>query len=253
MSAKSLFLSLPLTLISFLGTNANAVIIEGWFTGKVMGAYECINIRPGTEGECSFLWDENPEGSVASGGFWYDTDIAPPDTSPMDTYGHYFTYTNEWVNMFIEIGGKRFDISDSSTVNDEMWDVENISVVDRYREPDGFELQSITISDKTSSGSFTGNFITKSLRLNVATWENPIINGTSLIQEYAWQENGDQLQGVVSFDYESFMDGDVKFSNAWIDLTDFTMNIRSESVPEPSSLALVLLALFGLAGRRLFN
>jgi hypothetical protein len=253
MPAKSFFLSVPLMLISFLGANANAVIIEGKFTGTVMGAYECVNLRADTIGECSFLWEENPEGSIASGSFWYDTDIAPPDASSMETYGSYFTYTNEWVNMFIDIGGKRFDISDSSTINDEMWDVEHVSVVDRNRERDGFELQSLTITDKTSSGSFTGNFITKSLTLNLTTWENPIVKGTSLIQEYTWQENGNQLQGIVYFDYESFMDGDVKFVNSSIKLTDFSMNIRRESVPEPSPLVLFLMAMFGLGTHRFLN
>ncbi len=254
MSAKSLLLSVPLTLVSLLGANANALIIEGKFTGRVMGASECINLHADRVGECSPLWEESPEGSIASGSFWYDVDIAPPDTSPMENYGLYFTYTNEWVNMFIDIGGKHFDISDSSTINDEMWDVEHVSIVDQKKiVPDGFEIQSLTMTDKTSSGSFTGNFITKSLRLSLETWEIPIIRGTSLIQEYTWQENGDNLQGSVSFDYESVIDSDIKSVNTWIKLSDFSMNVRRESVPEPSSFALFVLTIFVLGARRLFN
>lgn len=251
MVAKSLFLLL-FTLVSLFASQSHALIIEGRFTGLVRGAVECANLRADQLGECTSLWDKNPEGSIASGSFWYDTDLAPPDTSPMDTYGLYFTYTNAWVNMFLDIGEKHFDISDSSTVNDEMWDVEHISIVDSFREPDGFELQSITVSDKTSSGSSTGNFITKSLTLNLATWEKPIISGTSLIQGYIWHENGNQLQGVVYFDYESFINGNRKYVSASIKLTDFSMNLRRESVPEPAPLALFVLAVLGVICRRVF-
>lgn len=254
MSAKSFFLAIPLTLISLLGANANAVIIEGKFTGTVVWASDCKDLRPGTTGTCSLLWDESPAGSIATGSFWYDTDIAPPDTSPMEHYGQYFTYTNEWLNMFIDIGGKNFDISDSSTVNDEMWDVENISAVDHNKpEPDGFELQSLSMTDKTSSGHYNGNFITKSLSLYLTTWENPIIDGTSLIQEYSWEKNGNLLQGFVSFNYESVIDGNVKYASSGINLTDFTMNIRSASVPEPLSIVLFASALFGIGMRRFLS
>ena len=249
MSVKSFFLVVSFVLISLPGANANAVIIEGKFTGIVDWATDCTNLRPGTTGTCSLLWEENPGGSIASGSFWYDTDIAPPDASPLDFYGGYFTYTNEWVNMSIDIGGKHFDISDASTINDEMWEVENISVVEHNKpDPDGFEMQSLTISDKTSSGHYHGNFITKSLTLYLTTWEKPIVQGTSLIQEYTWQENGNLLQGGVSFDYESMMDGDIKYASSWINLTDFTMNIRH--VPEPSSLVLLTLTLLCVGMRR---
>lgn len=252
MSLRSLIFALTFTLISLFATNSYAVIIEGKFTGTVNWASDCVNLRPDQKGECSLLWNENPQGSVASGSFWYDTDIAPPDTVNIDEFGQYFTYTNEWVNMFIDIGGKHFDISDSPTINDEMWDVEHISIVDRYREPDGLELQSITIADKTSSGISTGNFVTKRLSLNLTTWEKPIVSGTSLIQEYSWQENGDLLQGFAYFDYESFSDGQIKYVNTSIKVTDFSINVRRASVPEPSSLLLFTLIAFGIVSRRLF-
>lgn len=249
MSAKSFFLALPIAFISVLSATASAVIIEGKFTGTIAWTTDCEILPPGTPGTCSLLWENDPAGSIASGSFWYDTDLAPPDTSPMETYGLYFTYTNAWVNMSMDIGGKHFDFSDSSTVNDEMWDVEHISVVDNYKpEPDGSELQSLTISDKTSSGHFDGDFITKGMTLYLTTWEQPILSGTSLIQEYAWQENGNLLQGFVSFHYQSLLGDDLKYADAWINLTDFTMNIRS--VPEPSSFVLFALMVVGMCLRR---
>ena len=252
MSAKSLYLVLPFALSALIPKHCYAVIIEGKFSGKVRSAYECVNLRPDQVGTCSPLWEENPEGTIATGSFWYDTAIAPPDTSVLESFGNYFTYTNEWVNVALDIGGKHFDISDSSTVNDEMWDVEYITVVDSQGAPNGSELQSITITDKTSSGSFTGNFITKGVSLNIATWEKPIVSGTSLIQEYELQENGNLLQGVVYFDYESFIDDDRRLASSRIELTEFSMNIRRELVPEPSHLALFLLAVIGMFSRRRF-
>lgn len=249
MSAKTVTLLSPIIVFSCLCVNAHALIIEGNFSGKVVSAPECFDSQLTETGPCSTLWQINPIGSVASGSFWYNVDIAPPDTTPAESYGQYFTYTNKWVNMVIDIGDEHFDISNVSAASDEMWDVESVSILDIYREPDGFELQALSITDKTSTGSFAENFITKSLSLNIETWEFPIIQGTSLIQEYSWQENGNLLQGTVYFDYESRIDNEVKQASSVIKLNDFSISVRRQSVPEPSSLTMFVLMALGLSMR----
>lgn len=236
--------------VSTFSMGANAVVIQGSFTGNVIDTTDCSSA---TSQPCTPLWNGSPQGTVASGSFSYDTALAPHDLSPSQDLGYYFSYTNTWLTMTLNIGGTTFDISDSAIPSKEPpGDVESVLISDNLAAiPVGFERQSFFMTDKTTATQENGDYIAKSLNVALETFDLPIIQGDSLIQEYKWVDNGNLLQGSGSFDFKSASEGQIQDATAYIRFTDFSMKIKNEtSVPEPSSISLVLFALLPLVMKK---
>ena len=242
---------LALTILFSMQTNA--VIIEGVFTGNVVYANDCLDDTASPVANCTPLWNDNPGGTVATGSFWYDTELAPLDDSPAESMGHYFTYSNTWLHAFLNIGGKTFDISDSAIPSAEApGDVETMLLIDDFETAsNGMEKQAILMTDKTTSIKENGDYVSQYLNISLETWEQRILNGVSLIQENAWIDNGNLLQGGGSFGFKSLSDQQLQVASAYISYTDFSMKIKnSVSIPEPSSLPLLCLAMLALIIKR---
>lgn len=248
---RSIFYCGSFVFSCFISLSAQALIIEGTFTGDVIYAGDCVNESATPVADCTPLWANSVIGTSATGAFWYDTDLAPQDLSSLENMGYYFSYSNTWIKTEINIGNKNFVISDTLPSNDR-FDVESILLIDSFDSaPDGSEKQYVSITDKTSASFLNGNYLTKSLSVTLETWNQRIITGDSLVQEYDWVDDGDQLQGSARFNFKSRDDEKLQIGDAYIRFTDFSMRIKGDVVvPEPASFSLLLIAMLTLWFRR---
>lgn len=241
---KSFGLVLALTAMQ-----ANAVIIEGHFTGNVR------SFENGTEdGTFAGYWENVSIGSVVSGSFWYDTSKAPADSSKSYHYAEYSSYTDEWMGSNFSVDGKTYHISDHVPLDGYVIKSEGLNLFDPETTPDYPypARDTFYLFDNISSGGHQGGYKAIGLMVEVSREDKTLLDGLGIIQEFDWYDVGDPTSYAQA--YISIGDStpnEMRSSDAWIDISEIHVRIKNTtSVPEPSSFILFILTSSLLLARR---
>ncbi len=236
---NTFFARLLLIVLTFVASNAFAVIIEGNFLGKVKRFHNASD-----DPSIPVYWHDVAIGSEVSGSFWYDTEKAPTDPG-LDGDAWYNSYTDEWMGSSFSIDGKTYVTSDLPLIDDTGSFYENINISNLRPETHGLFREMFYLSDLVATGNYETNFRAIGLIVSVLSEKNPLINSLGLVQEFDWYYTGDRTYTAqANVSVEAIVDGKSVIASAEVDLYDFHIGVKVPgSVPEPSS---ILLSFFGL-------
>jgi hypothetical protein len=235
--------------------HAEAVIIDGKFTGVV----KYLSDMSTWNSEYSPYWKSTTAGEAVFGTFWYDTDLAPGNSSEVTNQSVHATVGNsakEWIGIKIFIGGKMVDISHSIPSGlDILHREESIAIEDFARPVNWNDRDYFGIADVSSASNSAGDYDYKWLTLRVEEPDINIVNGTSLEQEFSWVNIGDRDRVSLGlFNVKGFINGEMFDASASLKLSSFSTSIRNNVlVSEPLSIVLFGLGLFVLTSRRLMS
>ena len=232
--------------------SASALIVEGTFsgtTGQFLG--ENMNLSPdaaffrGQEGEQEFGFENSYQ--PFTGTFWYDTDLVGPGISPWSPRVTMYISDADWLHVnVVGANGASIDITSrgsapnfSEKPNDSIYIVKEL---EGYVRPQ--EYISMFYADY---GPWpyreTGPHRDGTLSISSTT---AFLDGVSLIQdiEFSPEENPNNIGGGVRLSTKGVVDGIIYEGEFSGSITRFEMHVRDAvSVPEPSSLLLLLLPL----------
>lgn len=241
--------------------SVSALIIEGTFsgtTGTFLG--ENMDLSPdaaffrGYEGELGLEFENSYQ--PFTGSFWYDTDIVGPGISPWSPRVTMYISDADWLHVnVVGANGASIDITSrgsapkfSEKPNDSIYIV---SELEGYVRPQ--QSMSMFYADYgpwpyRETGPHRDGALTISST-------NAFLDGVSLIQdiEFSPEENPNNVRGAVRLSTKGVVDGTIYEGEFSGNITKFEMHVRdSVSVPEPSSLGLIVLPLAFLTWRRRF-
>lgn len=231
-----LFFVLPL--------HAHAVIIDGKFTGVV----QFVDDTSTWDSEYSSYWKRNIVGEAVYGDFWYDTDLAPTDSSDVPNRSLHTTVGNsvkEWVGIKIFIGGELVDISNSIPAGLDILHREETVVFEDFMRPINWDdRENFGIADVSSARNSVGDYDYKWVTIRAWERQRNILDGISLEQEFSWV-NIDSRERVSLglFNVNGSMAGKKFDASASFKLLSISTEIRKD-VPESSSIALLVFGLF---------
>lgn len=246
MKTTQIALTLFGLLISSISLNSQAVIVEGKFSGSVLYSLE---------GEPEFgytsIWDGDIVGTSASGSFWYDTDKAPENNSTFENTAQHIGFTNDWMHITFNIDGKTFDISDNPGKTGDMEDHEQLWMYNHEQAVNGSNIEMYYLSDRTNYGSFDGYYHSKGGIVEFYSYDYPVLNGTDIVQEFSWTDNGDpNYFGQATFGIGGVLENEKTSASVSMTLSSFSVGIKKTAeVPEPSALLLFAIGLLGLGWR----
>ncbi|PUA30621.1 MAG: hypothetical protein B0W54_09160 [Cellvibrio sp. 79] len=239
-------------LLPFLAvTHAQAVIIDGEFTGVVK--YQ-DDMSTKDSGYIPY-WESNIVGEAIHGTFWYDTDLAPADSSDTPNRSLHTTVGNsakEWVGIKIFIGGKMVDISHSIPTGLDILHREETVVFEDFEQPANWDnSENFSLADVSSASNSAGDYDYKWLTIRAWEKERNVVDGIDLEQEFSWVNiNEREFVSLGLFNVRGFMNGEKFDASASLKLLSLSTSVRdSVRVPEPSSLLLFALGLFCLLAR----
>ncbi|MEN0036769.1 MAG: PEP-CTERM sorting domain-containing protein [Cellvibrio sp.] len=235
--------------LALTAMQANAVIIEGHFTGNIR------SFENGTEdGTFAGYWENVSVGSVVTGSFWYDTSKAPANTSLNDYYAEYRSYTDEWMGSNFSVDGKTYYISDHVPLDRYVIKSEGLNLFDLETTPDyPYPARDIFyLFDNISSGGNGGGYKAVGLMVEVSNEDKTLLDGLGIIQEFDWYDIGDPTSYAQAYiDIGSSTSDEMRISNAWVDISEIHVRIKdTTSVAEPSTIYLLILAGLALTARR---
>ncbi len=213
----------------FIGTllcaNAStATIIDGYFKGVIY-----------LDESDPAIWNSAPSAHTITGQFSYDTLLAP---DARDGYPGSYTSTNHWLDLFVDIGGRRID---------GLIESRNDIPIQRY--------EGVEISDYLG-----GTFSVGVFSFNEDDWDNyvdsyigitivgipELLHSGSLIQNFSWKRKDTYPATAVL--HELGERNGVQYStHQEIYINKLTLKSRnSASVPESSAFIMLLTGLIGL-------
>ncbi|MES2674309.1 MAG: PEP-CTERM sorting domain-containing protein [Pseudomonadota bacterium] len=243
MNIKSLFCSF--LLINSFPMLAHAVIIEGTFTGSVTQA-QSLGDDSG-----SLLWSDDIVGKAIAGNFWYDTDLTPVNGSNRENEAIYFS-RNNWIGLVFNIDGKTVDISRGRHKTLEVTErVDVLTLANHVPAVNGDSNENMMIYDSTFFGDPNAEFKETSGFVSFNESIVNVLNGIGSVQEFDWFNQSDPATsfGNAYFATSSLLQGQYAYADATMDISEIHASIRDASVPEPSSLALLSIAMLTLVGR----
>ncbi|MES2826406.1 MAG: PEP-CTERM sorting domain-containing protein [Pseudomonadota bacterium] len=191
-----------------VSTCVNAVIIDGSFNAQVV-------FDQSDEG----MWSRDLRGSEVTGKFWYDTELGPTPESGFPHNPYLYNYeseTNPWINLILFIDGKTIDMSKLAGLGQDVYSMAEHLLIDTNTNE--FRIyKGITTRD---SG---GGFHTTSAS--------------------TWIYSPDDYSELYFDIYGSINEDNRYASHLEMAITDYSISTREVSVPEPSSLALILISL----------
>lgn len=231
--------------------HAQAVIIDGKFTGVV----NYLDDMSTWNSEYSPYWNSMTAGEAIFGTFWYDTDLAPGNSSDVNNQSVHASVGNsakEWIGIEIFIGGRMVSISHSIPSGlDILHREESIAIEDFARPVNWSDTDFFGIADVSSASNSAGDYDYKWLTLRVEEPDINVVDGISLQQEFSWVNIGDRERVSLGlFNVKGSLNGEMFDASASLKLSSLSTSIRnSTSVPEPSSVILFGLGLLAFVLR----
>lgn len=249
MKIKCIFSSCLMLLMASIHTQA--MIIDGTFTGKVTH----VTDLGASDTEYTQYWQDDVVNTAISGSFWYNTDLAPGNSSATPNQAVHTSagdFLSPWLGINISIGGKVVDISNSIPAGLDIVKPEKTVVFEDYQRPvNRDDSDYFAIADVSNASNSAGDYDYKWVTLTVREPILNMVNGTSLEQEFRWVNINDR--DFISLGYFNVkgLAGTEKFdAYASLKLSSLSLSIRNEAtVPEPSPIMLLVVGLFALGLR----
>jgi hypothetical protein len=193
---------------------ANALIVEGDFTARV--AYEDSDVG---------LWSKDLRDSKVTGKFWFDTDYGPTPQTGFPNNPSAILYeseTNSWINLILFIDGKTIDLSTAAGPTHNLTpQFESLAIGPTI---DAFRIYKTVTTRDPSGGIQTAG---------VGLW----FSSTDDYNELFFS-----LNKIINEEeqFRSYME---------LEIPGDSISVRKVSVPEPSSLVMMLIGMCALAFR----
>lgn len=231
----------------------SAVIVEGTFKGTIYDAWDYHDGSPTNPYPVDF-WSGDLTGKSLSGSFWYDTDLMPSNSGTTGTIRT--SETNNWMNITFSIDGKTLDVSKIPDNLPTRYAYEILAVDEEgymgAREPNTSQFDMV---DFALSGDDT---VRHWQHGGLAFLEGILpLDGSNVIQEFSWKDDGTEYPDPLDYPglayyYTSSYSNDWEIiAEARARITEFTIGVKAASVPEPSSLLLIMMGIAGVALRSL--
>lgn len=243
-----------IALLSLQLTSVNAAIIEGTFKGTVILASDNADTNPPNP-NWDNLWSDDIIGQAMSGSFRYNTALMPTNTGT--TGQERYSPTNSWLEIVFNVDSKTFAISDVPT---------------GFSEQSAYEYLNIAnIGSSTGIRDFTQEYFGLSDDLTVVNGDMysylrggislldsvlPLLNGTSLEQQFSWVDTGgdydvvDDIPGLSLLWVENKLADKSQSGAVAARLTEVNAEIKSIELPEPSPLLIITFSLIPLVWKR---
>jgi hypothetical protein len=187
--------------------------------------------------------------AIASGYIRYDTRIVPTDSEPLSRYGRYENSSNDWLDISVNLNGVTLSNFEQNVLSSQTALIENSS------EPSVIP-DTIIISENSNNGVTGGDPITNFFnamyfRFDMHSSIGDLIDSDALPKYIGNYTNVDINFGAT----EVFPDGSMtgRAVQTHLGFTSIDRVIMSSvSVPEPPTLAVLVLGLLGL-GRLKFT
>jgi len=194
--------------IFIASTFANAVMVEGDFTARV--AYEDSD---------KGMWSKDLRDSQVTGKFWFDTDYGPTPQTGFPNNPSAILYeseTNSWINLILFIDGKTIDLSPTAGPTHGLSpQYESLNIGPTI---DGFRIYK-TVTTRDTSGEIQ--------TAGVGLWFGITDDYNELFFSFDKIINEEER-------YRSYME---------LEIPGDSISVRNVSVPEPSSLSMMLIGL----------
>jgi hypothetical protein len=228
-----------LLMTSIFSHSASAVIIEGSFDGMMWDYYETnMYVTP----EAKFWNAEENAYRGFQGTFWYDTEVATQTGLGVVDGDLTATYTgpHNWLHTtLIGANGGTLDLTSSGNLETfSPQPTETISVT----HDDDRDLFIGYYNDKADPYNYrTGSFSFDSTNSDLF-----FLKDLSLIQDFSYSSVADEV-GYVYFETGGILNGVDYNALLFGEIHSFDIHVREPvSVPEPSSITLILIGLLGV-------
>lgn len=233
MKAKHVFFYICTGLMCTLPFNAQAVIIDGTFQAKVVGA------EP-VEG----LWGDI-RGTTVTGTYSYNTALFETKNVLRPNEVMYVNNSNTFLNISFTIAGHTFDVSHDYT--DRLAQDEQTDIV-KVQDANPGDNDHFWILDSVYLGDHSSGYVQTTADISLFDRTVDFISGVGLEQQFTWAASSeDEAGGHGNFSYVKELDGEYIYAFVHTQITGFTASVRQSSVPEPGSLVLLMTALLGVA------
>jgi hypothetical protein len=245
--------AIGLCLIFCVPLYSQAVIIDGKFTGTVQYQDDMSTWNQ----TYNPYWKSNIVGTAIFGTFWYDTELAPANSSNLINQSIHETVGNsaqEWLGIKIFIAGTLVDVSHSFPLDLDILHREEAVVIEDFTRPVNWDdTDYFAIAYVSSASNSAGDYDYKWVTLRIEEPEIDFVNGVGLQQEFNWVNTGDRERVSLGlFNVKGSRNGEMFDASASLKLSTLNTSIRkSVPVPEPLPLGLLGLGLFVLVLRRL--
>lgn len=248
MNMHKIFYQLLIPTLTIFALPASAVIIEGTFKGIIYDAWDYHDGSSTNPYPVDF-WSGDLTGKSLSGNFWYDTDLAPSNSGTTGTIRS--SETNNWMNITFLIDGKTLEVSRIPDHLPTRYAYEILAVDEEgyigAREPAASQFDMV---DFVLSGDE-----------NVRHWQHGglaflegalPLDGNNVIQQFSWTDNGEEhpdsldYPGLAYYYTSSYSNDWEIIAEARARITEFTIGVKDVTVPEPSSLLLIMMGLMGI-------
>lgn len=249
--------------LAVLSIKSHAVIVEGTYNATVFLAWDHSD---SSSFQANKVWSSTITGSKMTGTFSFDTELMPGNTTWEEDVGERFhSNTNNWLQMTTYVDGKVYESSKipdgySLTSATELVSLEVVSANDygtgTRLGPENFGLLDST---RSQNGDALQNFWTA---ISFMDPRMPVRDSQGQFQSFIWVDDSNSvltdpelMPGYASFTTHSYLpDGTLDYAIARAQINDITVTVHNKvSVPEPSSVLLLFIALLGLVCRYRFH